>query len=97
MLIKIKEIELCNLIKLPVVKLFYNLVEDLINKSKITTTEVEKLKTKEYTKTLFKATDYPAIANNVTDNMGNSSQKRYRAKELRFNGKDVLTVQYHYI
>lgn len=74
---------------LPVAKLFYNLVEDLINKSKITTAEVEKLKTKEYTKTLFKATNYPAFADNVTDNMGNSSHKRYRAKELHFNGKDI--------
>lgn len=74
---------------LPVAKLFYNLVEALINKSKITTTEVEKLKTKEYTKKLFKATYYPAIANNVTDNMGNSSHKRYRAKELHFNGNDI--------
>lgn len=74
---------------LPVAKLFYNLVEDLINKSKITTAEVEKLKTKEYTKTLFKATDYPAVANNVTDNMGNSSHKRYRVKELHFNDMDI--------
>lgn len=74
---------------LPVAKLFYNLVEDLISKSKITVTEVENLKTKEYTKSLFKATDYPAFADNVTDNMGNSSHKRYRAKELHFNDKDI--------
>lgn len=74
---------------LPVAKLFYNLVEDLISKSKITTAEIEKLKTKEYTKSLFKATDYPAFADNVTDNMGNSSHKRYRAKELHFNDKDI--------
>lgn len=74
---------------LPVAKLFYNLVEDLISKSKITVNEVEKLKTREYTKSLFKATDYPALANNVTDNMGNSSHKRYRAKELHFNDKDI--------
>lgn len=74
---------------LPVAKLFYNLVEDLISKSKLTVTEVEKLKTKEYTKSLFKAASYPAIANHVTDNMGNSSNKRYRAKELQFNGKDI--------
>lgn len=74
---------------LPVAKLFYNLVEDLISKSKITTVEIEKLKTKEYTKSLFKATDYPAFADNVTDNMGNSSHKRYRAKELHFNDKDI--------
>ena len=74
---------------LPVAKLFYNLVEDLINKSKITVTEVENLKTKEYTKSLFKATNYPAFADNVTDNMGNSSHKRYRAKELHFNDMDI--------
>lgn len=74
---------------LPVAKLFYNLVEDLISKSKITTAEIEKLKTKEYTKSLFKATDYPAFADNVTDYMGNSSHKRYRAKELHFNDKDI--------
>lgn len=81
---------------LPVAKLFYNLVEDLINKSKITTTEVEKLKTKEYTKSLFKSTDYPAVANNVTDNMGNSSHKRYRAKGLHFNGKDIyISTQFY--
>ena len=69
--------------------LFYNLVDDLINKSKITVTEVENLKTKEYTKSLFKATNYPAFADNVTDNMGNSSHKRYRAKELHFNDMDI--------
>lgn len=74
---------------LPVAKLFYNLVEELINRSKITATEIEQLKTKEYTKSLFKATDYPAVANNRTDNMGNSSHKRYRAKELHFNGEDI--------
>ena len=43
---------------LPVAKLFYNLMEELIDKSKIIALEVEKLKTKEYTKSLFKATDY---------------------------------------
>ena len=74
---------------LPVAKLFYNFVEDLINRSKITENEIEQLKTKEYTKSLFKFTDYPAIANNVTDNMGNSSHKRYRAKELQFNDMNI--------
>ena len=74
---------------IPVAKLFYNLVENLILTSKITADEVEKLKTKEYTKTLFQSTDYPAIANNRTDNMGNSTQKRYRAKALKFEGADI--------
>lgn len=74
---------------LPVGKLFYNLIEDLIDKSKITISELEQLKTKEYTKSLFRATDYPAVANNRTDNMGNSAYKRYRAKALQFNGVDI--------
>ncbi|MGO5444181.1 DUF262 domain-containing protein [Faecalimonas sp. LCP19S3_D12] len=74
---------------LPVAKLFYNLIEELIKQTKITENEIEQLKTKEYTKSLFRATDYPAVANNRTDNMGNSLQKRYRAKELQFNGKNI--------
>lgn len=74
---------------LPVAKLFYNLMEELIDKSKITASEVEKLKTKEYTKSLFKATDYPAVANNRTDNRGHSSLIRYRTKKLDFNGADI--------
>lgn len=74
---------------IPVAKLFYNLIEDLIAKSMITIDEIERLKTKEYTKSLFQATDYPAIANNRNDNMGNSTQKRYRAKALIFNGSDI--------
>ena len=74
---------------LPVAKLFYNLIEELINKSKISSDEIESLKTKPFTKTLFKATDYPAVANNVTDNMGNSTHKRYRSKALRFNDSEI--------
>mgnify|MGYP001061174042 FL=1 len=74
---------------IPVAKLFYNLMEDLVVQSKITEVEIDKLKTKEYTKSLFQSTDYPAIANNRTDNMGNSNQKRYRAKALSFEGTDI--------
>lgn len=74
---------------LPVGKLFFNFIEDLISKSKIAVSEMEQLKTKEYTKSLFHATDYPAVANNRTDNMGNSAHKRYRAKALQFDGADI--------
>ena len=74
---------------IPVAKLFYNFVEDLVKKELIDSTELESLKTKEYTKQLFKATDYPAIANSRTDNMGNSLQKRYRAKSIDFNGTEI--------
>ena len=74
---------------IPVAKLFFNLVTDLIERDLLTENEVEKLKTKEYTKSLFPATDYPAIANKRTDNMGNSTQKRYRAKTVSYKGTDI--------
>lgn len=81
---------------LPVAKLFYNLIDDLIRNSKIDAIEIEKLKTKEYTKSLFKSTDYPAIANNVDDNKGNSVHKRYRAKALYFNNDAIyVTTQFY--
>lgn len=55
----------------------------------ISADEIENLKTKEFTKKFFKATDYPAVANNVADNMGNSTHKRYRSKALCFNDSDI--------
>ncbi len=73
---------------IPVAKLFYNLIENLVTTSNISSDEIEKLRTKEYTKSLFQLTDYPAIANNRSDNMGNSTQKRYIAKALNFEGVD---------
>lgn len=72
-----------------VAQLFYCLIEDLVTKSNITSEEIEKFKSKEYTKSLFRHTDYPAVANNRSDNMGNSTVKRYREKALKFNGKDI--------
>lgn len=74
---------------IPVAKLFYNFMEDLVKKSLMSSNEMENLKSKEYTKRLFQATDYPALANSRTDNMGNSNQKRYRAKPIVFNGENV--------
>lgn len=74
---------------LPVAKLFFNLTKDLIENGKLTNVEIEMLKTKEYTKSLFSATDYPAMANKRTDNMGNSTQKRYRVKPLLYQGVDL--------
>ena len=75
--------------KIKVAKLFYNLVEDLINRHLLSTTEVEEMKDKAVTKSLFNNSDYPAFANSPTDNMGNSSQKRYRKKPLSFYGTDL--------
>ena len=75
---------------IPVAKLFYNFIEELTKRSLIKDSEIKKLKTKSYTKELFNATDYPALADNRTDNMGNSIQKRYRVKPIRFNGMDIF-------
>ncbi|KIR03822.1 hypothetical protein P261_02637 [Lachnospiraceae bacterium TWA4] len=75
---------------IPVAKLFYYFFDELVKKSLISTVEIENLKSKEYTKKLFQASDYPALANNRTDNMGNSSQIRYRAKSINFNGTEVF-------
>lgn len=75
---------------IPVAKLFYNFIEELIKRSMIKDSEIKKLKTKGYTKGLFNATDYPALADSRTDNMGNSAQKRYRAKPIQFKGTDLF-------
>ena len=74
---------------IPVAKLFYNLISDLINNGRITAVEIEELKSKNHTKELFHASDYPAIANSRLDNMGKSTQKRYRAKALNFEGQEI--------
>lgn len=75
---------------IPVAKLFYNFIEELIKRSLIKESEIKKLKTKKYTKELFSATDYPALADSRTDNMGNSTQKRYRAKPIQFKDTDIF-------
>ncbi len=43
-----------------------------------------------YERIILMLTDYPALADNRTDNMGNSIQKRYRVKPIRFNGMDIF-------
>ena len=74
---------------LPVAKLFYYLIAELVNTSRISENEINQIKTKANTKELFNASDYPALADNRNDNMGNSTHKRYRTKAIRFNGVDV--------
>lgn len=74
---------------LPVGKLFYNFVEQLLKKSQIYETEIEELKTEEYTKRLFKSSDCPAIINDKADGIGKSDIKRYKAKELKCNNTDI--------
>lgn len=63
--------------------------ENLRLRKELGEAKIESLKSKDYTKNLFRATDYPAIANSRMDNMGNSSQKRYRAQAINFNGTQI--------
>ena len=69
--------------------MFYNLVQDLVKLSKLDINEINKLKTKEYTKSLFPATDHPKMSSNRDDNIGNSSSKLYRLNPPNINGLDT--------
>lgn len=81
--------------KVSVGKLAYELIAELIRQDKLDLDEIEKLKTKEYTKQLFSATDYPIVADRRDANKGNSNQIRYRKKPLVFKGKELyITTQW---
>ena len=75
--------------RITVAKLFFHLLEDLIANNLISLDEIENLKTKAYTKIVFPDTDYPALADSADANKGNSKQKRYRVKPLKFNGISI--------
>lgn len=81
--------------KVTVGKLAYEMFERLIKLNSISVEEIEKLKTKEYTKLLFNHTDYPVIADSRDANRGNSRLIRYRKKALIFNEKEIfITTQW---
>lgn len=73
-----------------VAMLFYHFMENLIANSQITADEIDLLKSKQYTKNLFPASDYPALANGVDDNKGKSSSRRYRVKPLKFAENNIF-------
>jgi len=76
-------------------KLAYELIANLIGNNAITADEISKLKTKEYTKQLFSASDYPVLADSRDANKGNSSHIRYRKKPIVFDGKELyVTTQW---
>ncbi len=82
--------------KISVAKLFYKFVIDLNRNNKLSSLEIDQLKTKEYTRKLFSSTSYPALADNRTDHMGKSSIKRYRAEPFSFNGESVfISTQFY--
>lgn len=67
--------------------LAYAMIKDLIEKGKISNEEIEKLKTKEYTKQLFNRTDYPVLASTRDANMGGSNVIRYRKEPINYKGQ----------
>ena len=75
--------------------LAFELFKRIFELGNISNDEIEKLKSKEYSKQLFDKTDYPILANNRDDNRGNSNVIRYRKTPLVFNGKKIyFTTQW---
>lgn len=75
--------------------LAFELIKRVFELGNITDEEIEKLKTKEYTKQLFNRTDYPILADDRQDNRGGSNVIRYRKTPIFYKGKDVyITTQW---
>lgn len=75
--------------------LAYELFKNIFDLGNISADEIAKLKEKEYSKQLFSKTDYPILADNRDDNMGNSNVIRYRKDPIIFSGKNIyITTQW---
>lgn len=79
-----------------VAKLFYFFVQELVKNNQIDKEEIEKLKSKEYTKKLFVNTNFPAIADSRDAYMGKSKVKRYRSDPIKFENTNIfITTQFY--
>lgn len=75
--------------------LAYELFKKVFEVGNISDEEIDRLKTKEYSKQLFSRTDYPVLAENRNDNMGNSDVIRYRKDPIVYKGKNIyITTQW---
>lgn len=75
--------------------LAFELFKRVLEVGNISDEEIEKLKTKDYSKQLFSRTDYPILADNREDNRGNSNVIRYRKTPISYNGKNLfITTQW---
>ena len=74
---------------IPVAKLFYNFVENLVEKGVIDSAELEKFKNEGIYQEPFPSYGLSSNCKQQNDNMGNSLQKRYRAKAINFNGSEI--------
>lgn len=75
--------------------LAFELFKRIFELGNITNEEIEKLKTKEYTKQLFSRTDYPILADSREDNRGSSNVIRYRKSPIVYKDKKIyITTQW---
>ena len=73
----------------------YEMFKYLLTKKLLAEDEMDSLKTKEFSHSLFKALHYPALADSRDDNIGNGNKKRYYAKPVTINNMDVyITSQW---
>lgn len=64
-------------------------IKDLLEKRLLSDEEIENLKNKAYSKSLFSASDYPVLAERRDDHKGNGRTLRYRKNPVNFKGVDL--------
>ena len=69
--------------------LAYQLIKDLLEKRLLSDEEIENLKNKAYSKSLFSASDYPVLAERRDDHKGNGRTLRYRKNPVNLKGVDL--------
>lgn len=76
--------------------LAFQLFKKIFELEKISEHEINLLKGKDYTKSLFSRTNFPVLADNRNDNMGQSNVIRYKKEPLLFKGKQLFfTTQWY--
>lgn len=70
-------------------QLAFYLISKLMENEKIEADELEKLKTKEYSRETFPKIVYPVLADSRDANRGKSSKLRYRKTPVNYKGKDI--------
>ena len=75
-------------------KLAYEFISDLVKRNKISSVEINKLKTKEFSRKFISKINYPFLADSVDSNRGNSIKNRYRKEGIKFNNSLIyVTVE----
>lgn len=76
--------------------LAYQLIKDLLDKGLLSDEEIESLKDKTYSKSLFRASDYPVLADRREDYKGNGRTLRYKKNPVNYKGVDLyISTQWY--